>query len=104
MVDLSLTGEIPASDFIEVFLMRFARWSLLFILVSFGAAFAQSTATDNTAQKPQNAAKPSPAKPLKENKDAAKEAKKRDKESAKKADNAQNQVNAEAYRTTVRKP
>ena len=85
--------------------MRTARLAVFLILTSFGAAFAQSTVPQKT---PQQHDQPRAAKPdSKANKDAAK-AKKNDKEvaksSSKKADNAQNQVNAQAYRTTVPKP
>jgi uncharacterized membrane protein YhiD involved in acid resistance len=87
--------------------MRTAPLLLLLTLISFGAAFAQSTAPDKTTQKQEKTAV-KPDKAPKESKEADKATKKRDKEttksSAKKADNAQNQVNAQAYRTTVPKP
>ena len=86
--------------------MRTARLAVLLILTSFGAALAQSTVPDKA---PQQQEKPSAAKPdSKASRDTAKAAKKNDKDSAKssskKADNAQNQVNAQAYKTTVPKP
>ena len=86
--------------------MQTARLTVLLILTSFGAAFAQSTVPDKATQHHE---KPSATKPdSKSSKDAEKAAKKRDKEAAKlaakKADNAQNQASAQAYRTTVPKP
>jgi hypothetical protein len=88
--------------------MRIAQWLLLFIQLSFGAAFAQSTDQQKPAQKHDKPAKPSAAKPLKDSKDADKGARKHDKEtaasSAKKVNDSQNQVNAQAYKTTVPKP
>lgn len=86
--------------------MRTATLLLLVAVTSFGAVFAQSTAPDKTSQHHE---KPSAAKlDSRTSIDADKAARKSDKEStklsAKKADNAQNQVNAQAYRTAVPKP
>ena len=86
--------------------MRTALLPLFIILTWFGAAFAQSPAPDKTAQQHEKsgAAKAD----SKASKDVRRTAKKNDKDSArvsaKKADNAQNQVNAQAYKTTVPKP
>jgi hypothetical protein len=72
-----------------------------------GAAFAQSTTPDKATSQQEKAAAKSDKHP-KNNQEADKATKKRDKEteklSAKKADNSQNQVNAQAYKTTVPKP
>jgi Ni/Co efflux regulator RcnB len=87
--------------------MQTARLLLFLTLVSFGAAFAQSPASDKATQTQQKTAVESD-KDRKKGKEADKATKKQDKEkaksSAKKADNAQNQVNAQAYKTTVPKP
>ncbi len=86
--------------------MRTVRLFVVLTLLSFGAAFAQSTVPDKP---PQHHEKPSPAKPdPKGSKDADKAAKKADKDAtkaaAKKSENAQNSVYSQAYKTSVPKP
>ena len=86
--------------------MQIARLFVIFTLLSPRAAWAQSTVPDKSTQHHE---KPSPAKPeSKGNKEAEKAEKKNDKQaaklSAKKSDNAQNRVNAQAYKTSVPKP
>ena len=87
--------------------MRTAQLLLLLTLILSGAAFAQSTASDKATSRQEKAAAKSDKRP-KNDQEADKATKKRDKEteklSAKKADNAQNQANAQAYKTTVPKP
>jgi hypothetical protein len=87
--------------------MRTTWLLLLLTLTLYGAAFAQSPAPDTATPKHETAAAESEKLP-KKTKEADKAAKKRDKDAekiaAKKAENAQNQVNAQAYRTTVPKP
>ena len=86
--------------------MRTASLFVVLTLLSFGAAFAQSTVPDKT---PQHHEKPSPAKPdSKGSKDADKATKKTNKDAAKtaakKSENAQNSVDSQAYKTSVPKP
>jgi hypothetical protein len=86
--------------------MQTARLFVAFTLVSFGAAFAQSTLSTKTTE---HHDKPSPAKSdSKAGKDKVKAAKKDEKEaaksSAKKSDNAHNGVYSQAYKTSVPKP